>query len=133
VRSSEGWRGCPGSEEKANERRKLLPADGDTLFHSGGGASCEAGKLLGGEECKSPGRVKHAGVRLCERHLRRLELEERREMLRGIMLLLGAAIDGAKARDQRRKLLLRRADTAARLHVTEVLYREELLRSDPCG
>lgn len=103
-----------------------MPADEEAGSRFGGEAPCEAGKLLGVEECARPGRATYTGLVLCKEHLRRFELEDRREALRSLVVLLEAAMEGTEDRDLRRSLLLRRRDAAARLRITETLYRQEI-------
>lgn len=76
-----------------------------------------------GGECANPGEVRFMGLVLCRRHFRQVELEDRRDSLRAMMLLLDALMEDVDG-DARERIRLRREDAAARLHVVEDARRE---------
>jgi hypothetical protein len=50
---------------------------------------CEVKKTLRGGYCELPGKVRLAGLLVCERHARQLEAQDRRALLEGIVSSLG--------------------------------------------
>src|SRR5215218_3120053 len=46
---------------------------------------CEVKKTLRGGYCELPGKVRLAGLLVCERHARQLEAQDRRALLEGIV------------------------------------------------
>lgn len=79
---------------------------------------CGFGQTLKGERCERPGAVRLMGLRLCQKHARRVEIEDQIALLLGIISSLELCMRNVSIRrnsDFTRSLQSRRANAAAEL------------------
>ena len=88
---------------------------------------CEFGQVLPGEECGLPGEIWLEGKLLCEAHARRSELQDRIDLLRGVISSLELCLDNVAVRRDANFVRLLKAEVA---HATAELElaEEELQR-----
>ena len=93
---------------------------------------CEFGETLPGESCELPGEIWSEGKLLCEMHARQYELENRRDLLRGISASLQLTLDNVAVRRDANFVRLLKAEVA---HVRAELEaaQEELRRTKEQG
>ena len=70
---------------------------------------CEVAETLQGEYCERSGTVGFAGLRLCERHARLLEAQDRMTLLEGIVSSLGLCLRSIPLRKNKDVSMLVRA------------------------
>jgi|tagenome__1003787_1003787.scaffolds.fasta_scaffold18514728_1 hypothetical protein len=87
---------------------------------------CEAQRTLQGGYCELPGKVRFAGVLVCEGHARQLEAQDRRALLKGIALSLELCLRSIPLRKNKDLSILLRAQHA--LATQELAHALEDLR-----
>lgn len=95
-------------------------------------ARCGFGQTLKGGRCERPGAVWIMGLRLCEKHARRMEIEDQIALLLGIVSSLELCMRNVSIRRDSafaRSLHSRRAEAAAELESA----RRELRRNGSGG
>lgn len=105
----------------------------DEKYGAGGwiGASTRCGfdQTLNGRRCERAGLVWLTGLRLCEKHARRVEIEDQISLLRGIVSSLELCMRNVSIRRDHgfaKSLKLRRTEAATKLEAA----RKELRRND---
>ncbi|HEV2745098.1 MAG TPA: PAS domain S-box protein [Rubrobacter sp.] len=89
---------------------------------------CEFGEILPGERCGLPGRVWWEGKLLCETHARQSELQDRVDLLRGVITSLELCLDNVAVRRDANFVRLLKAEVA---HATaELELAEEKLQRE---
>ena len=73
---------------------------------------CEVEKTLRGGYCDLSGKVRLAGLLLCERHAKQLEAQDRRALLEGIVLSLELCLSNITLRRNKEFTILLRAQHA---------------------
>ncbi len=73
---------------------------------------CEFGELLPGESCGLPGRIWSEGKLLCETHARQSELQDRIDLLRGVITSLELCLDNVAVRRDANFVRLLKAEVA---------------------
>jgi hypothetical protein len=73
---------------------------------------CEVEKTLRGGDCDLSGKVRLAGLLLCERHAKQLEAQDRRALLEGIVLSLELCLRNITLRRDKELSILLRAQHA---------------------
>jgi hypothetical protein len=73
---------------------------------------CEVAETLQGEYCERSGKVGFAGLRLCERHARLLEVRDRMALLEGIVSSLGLCLRSIPLRKNKDLSILLRVQRA---------------------
>ena len=89
---------------------------------------CEFGEILPGESCGLPGKIWSEGKLLCEMHARQSELQDRIDLLRGLIASLELCLDNVAVRRDANFVRLLKAEVA---HATAELElaQEELQRA----
>ncbi len=85
---------------------------------TGARVRCGFGQTLKGERCERPGAVRLMGLRLCQKHARRVEIEDRISFLQGIASSLELCMSNVSIRrnsDFTRSLQARRAEAELKL------------------
>jgi hypothetical protein len=85
---------------------------------------CEFDHTLKGECCEKRGEVKRDGLLLCESHARRLEAQERVDLLRGIVSCLELCLSNLAVRRDTNLVGLLRARRAGAARELEFAYQE---------
>ena len=89
---------------------------------------CEFGEILPGERCGLPGRIWWEGKLLCETHARQSELQDRVDLLRGVITSLELCLDNVAVRRDANFVRLLKAEVA---HATaELELAEEKLQRE---
>jgi hypothetical protein len=73
---------------------------------------CEFGEILLGESCGLPGKTWSEGKLLCETHARQSELQERIDLLRGVIASLELCLDNVAVRRDANFVQLLKAEIA---------------------
>ena len=73
---------------------------------------CEFGEILPGENCGLPGKIWSEGKLLCEMHARQYELQDRTDLLRGIIASLQLTLDNVAVRRDANFVQLLKAEVA---------------------
>jgi PAS domain S-box-containing protein len=89
---------------------------------------CQFGEILPGESCELPGTIWSEGKLLCEAHARQSELQDRIDLLRGVITSLELCLDNVAVRRDANFVRLLKAEVA---HATAELElaQEELQRA----
>jgi PAS domain S-box-containing protein len=89
---------------------------------------CQFGEILPGESCGLPGKIWSEGKLLCETHARQYELQDRIDLLRGVITSLELCLDNVAVRRDANFVGLLKAEVA---HATAELElaQEELRRA----
>jgi hypothetical protein len=85
---------------------------------------CELDHTLKGEYCEKRGEVRLDGLLLCKRHARRLEAQERVDLLRGIVSCLELCLRNITLRRDKNLVDLLRARRASAARELELAYQE---------
>jgi hypothetical protein len=85
---------------------------------------CEFEATLKGEYCEQIGEVRLDGLLLCNRHARRLESQDRIDLLRGIISCLELCLSNLALRRDKSLVGLLRAQRAAAARELELAYQE---------
>jgi hypothetical protein len=85
---------------------------------------CEFDRTLKGECCDKRGEVRWDGLLLCEGHARRLEAQERIDLLRGIVSCLELCLSNIAVRRDKNLVGLLRARRASAARELELAYQE---------
>lgn len=93
---------------------------------------CEVGETLRGGCCELAGEVEFEGLLLCGRHARRLEAQDRVDLLRGILSTLEISLGSIPLRKDTNLTLLLRAKRAEASQELELAY-EDLRRAEEDG
>ena len=89
---------------------------------------CEFGEILPGERCGLPGKIWWEGKLLCETHARQSELQDRVDLLRGVITSLELCLDNVAVRRDANFVRLLKAEVA---HATaELELAEEKLQRE---
>ena len=89
---------------------------------------CEFGEILPGESCGLPGKIWWEGKLLCETHARQSELQDRVDLLRGVITSLELCLDNVAVRRDANFVRLLKAEVA---HATaELELAEEKLQRE---
>jgi PAS domain-containing protein len=73
---------------------------------------CEFGEILPGESCGLPGKIWSEGKLLCETHARQSELQDRIDLLRGVITSLELCLDNVAVRRDVNFVRLLKAEVA---------------------
>jgi hypothetical protein len=92
--------------------------------HARGQSHCEFDHTLKGEGCEKRGEVRLDGLLLCESHARRLEAQERVDLLRGIFSCLELCLSNLALRRDTILVGLLRARRAGAARELELAYQE---------
>jgi PAS domain S-box-containing protein len=93
---------------------------------------CEFGEILPGENCGLPGKIWSEGKLLCEMHARQYELQDRTDLLRGIIASLQLTLDNVAVRRDANFVQLLKAEVAHAMAELEAAQ-EELRRMKEHG
>jgi PAS domain S-box-containing protein len=93
---------------------------------------CEFGEILPGENCGLPGKIWSEGKLLCEMHARQYELQDRTDLLRGIIASLQLTLDNVAVRRDANFVQLLKAEVAHAMAELEAAQ-EELRRMKEQG
>jgi PAS domain S-box-containing protein len=93
---------------------------------------CEFEEILLGERCGLPGKIWSEGKLLCETHVRQSELQERIDLLRGVIASLELCLDNVAVRRDANFVRLLKAELAHATAESE-LAQEELQRAKGQG
>ena len=93
---------------------------------------CEFGEILPGENCGLPGKIWSEGKLLCEMHARQYELQDRTDLLRGIIASLQLTLDNVAVRRDANFVRLLKAEVAHAMAELEAAQ-EELRRTKEQG
>jgi PAS domain-containing protein len=93
---------------------------------------CEFGEILPGENCGLPGKTWSEGKLLCEMHARQYELQDRTDLLRGIIASLQLTLDNVAVRRDANFVQLLKAEVAHAMAELEAAQ-EELRRMKEHG
>jgi hypothetical protein len=85
---------------------------------------CEFDHTLKGECCEKRGEVRRDGLLLCESHARRLEAQERVDLLRGIVSCLELSLSNLALRRDTNLVGLLRARRAGAARELELAYQQ---------
>ena len=103
----------------------LMPADAHIQYRGfQGEPRCEFDHTLKGECCEKRGEVRRDGLLLCESHARRLEAQERVDLLRGIFSCLELCLSNLALRRDTILVGLLRARRAGAARELELAYQE---------
>jgi hypothetical protein len=86
---------------------------------------CEFDHSLRGEHCKERGELRWDGLLLCERHARRLEAQDRIDLLRGIVSCLELCLSNLALRRDTHLVRLLRAKRAAAVGELELASQQQ--------
>jgi len=92
--------------------------------HARGQPRCELDHTLKGEGCEKRGEVRLHGLLLCESHARRLEAQERVDLLRGIVSCLELSLSNLALRRDTNLAGHLRAERAGAARELELAYQE---------
>jgi hypothetical protein len=93
---------------------------------------CEFGEIFPGETCELPGKIWSEGKLLCEMHARQYELQDRTDLLRGIIASLQLTLDNVAVRRDANFVRLLKAEVAHAMAELEAAQ-EELRRTKEQG
>ena len=85
---------------------------------------CEFEATLKGEYCEQIGEVRLDGLLLCERHARKLESQDKIDLLRGIISCLDLCLSNLALRRDTNLVQLLRAERAGAARELELAYQE---------